>query len=335
MCDCGGWTDTWFARTGRVCHLAIEPGAVVDLVIRPREPGEPAATIDAGNYGPPYAFSPSGRRWGAHPLLEAAIESVGLPADWHATIRVTSDMPPGAAVGTSAAVTVALLGALRMAAGETLEPGIVAAAAHAVETEWLGHQSGVQDQVAAAFGGVNLVDIPAYPSAVVRPLLPSPEFLERLQRRFLLVVMGHGHRSTEIHDQVIRDVTGIGPDHPALVALRRTATMAAEAIEAGRPDQLGRAMTDATEAQRLLHPALVSADAQGVIATARSRGALGWKVNGAGGEGGSLTILGGPDPVEYRALVQAIQEDPRCRVIPIALAASGLSVSAQTQGLRP
>jgi D-glycero-alpha-D-manno-heptose-7-phosphate kinase len=52
-------------------------------------------------------------------------------------------------------------------------------------------------------------------------------------------------------------------------------------------------MIENTEAQERLHPDLVSREARQIIEIAKHHKALGWKVNGAGGEGGSLTILTG------------------------------------------
>jgi D-glycero-alpha-D-manno-heptose-7-phosphate kinase len=86
-------------------------------------------------------------------------------------------------------------------------------------------------------------------------------------------------------------------------------------------------MTANTEAQARLHPALVGAEASRVIAIARAHGALGWKVNGAGGEGGSLTLLCDDSSPRKRALVLAIEEaDPAFRHIPIYLSRQGLRV---------
>jgi D-glycero-alpha-D-manno-heptose-7-phosphate kinase len=80
-----------------------------------------------------------------------------------------------------------------------------------------------------------------------------------------------------------------------------------------------------TEAQAELHPALVSAQARGVIELARRHGAVGWKVNGAGGEGGSLTILCGPESEKKRAFVKDVQAaGTGCQVIPTYLARMGL-----------
>ena len=81
------------------------------------------------------------------------------------------------------------------------------------------------------------------------------------------------------------------------------------------------------EAQKRLHPDLVSRDAQTVMDIAQEYGALGWKVNGAGGEGGSLAILCGPDSGKKRLMLREIeQESPLFKNIPIHLSRYGLRV---------
>jgi D-glycero-alpha-D-manno-heptose-7-phosphate kinase len=73
--------------------------------------------------------------------------------------------------------------------------------------------------------------------------------------------------------------------------LRLTAERSRDAIYTGDFAAFGRAMIDNTAAQAELHPALVSAEARELIMLAQEYGAIGWKVNGAGGDGGSLTLL--------------------------------------------
>ncbi len=65
-------------------------------------------------------------------------------------------------------------------------------------------------------------------------------------------------------------------------------------------------MVENTECQRDLYGGLVSAGADAVSAVARKYGASGWKVNGAGGAGGSLTILASRDDGLKRKMLQAI-----------------------------
>ena len=80
-----------------------------------------------------------------------------------------------------------------------------------------------------------------------------------------------------------------------------------------------------TEAQANLHPALVGPQHQKVIDVARSFGAVGWKVNGAGGDGGSVTVLTPADRSAKRAMVRHLEQaDPSFKIIPVYLSRSGL-----------
>ena len=84
-------------------------------------------------------------------------------------------------------------------------------------------------------------------------------------------------------------------------------------------------MIDNTDAQAELHPDLIGEEAARVINLARAHGALGWKVNGAGGAGGSLTLLCGARSEAKRALLREIaQEDASFQIIPIRLSRGGL-----------
>ena len=329
-CDCGGWTDTWFARHGAVFHVAVNPGVRVVVRAEPAPPDAPATVVlVAENYGDRYAFVPGTRRWGRHPLLEAAIESEGVPPGMAIEVSVRSAVPPGAATGTSAAVCVALVGALRALWGRSEGQDDVARAAHAVETGRLGQQSGLQDQFAAAHGGINYIEITGYPDAVRRPVAASEAVRDAIDRQLLLVFLGRTHSSTAIHEEVISGLDRPGcSGRAALGDLRVAAAAARDAVEAGDLAALGEAMRANTEGQRRLHRSLVGSDAQRVIDAAAARGALGWKVNGAGGEGGSLAVLCPPGAGERAAIEAAIaQASSSYQVLPAAIARAGLEVA--------
>jgi D-glycero-alpha-D-manno-heptose-7-phosphate kinase len=133
---------------------------------------------------------------------------------------------------------------------------------------------------------------------------------------------------------VIRALEDAGPRHPVLEELRGCASRSRDALLAGDFPALGAAMTANTEAQGRLHEALVGTEAARVITIAREHGALGWKVNGAGGEGGSMTLLCDEHSPRKRGLVRAIEAaDPAFRNIPIRLNRRGLRVW-QNEGSR-
>ena len=312
ICDIGGWTDTWFAGHGAVLNMAVTPAVAVRVEA---VAGDEPPVVEVENEGRPVP--------GPHPLLEATIDHVGIPDGVALRVAVRSDAPLGASTGTSAAVVVALVGAL-----DALTPGRrsvheVAMDAHRVEVDRLGLQSGVQDQLCAAYGGVCAIEVSGYPSATVARL-PLPGGLAReLDRRLLLVFLGP-HRSSAVHERVIAELASRDDATTPLPALRALARQARDAVVAGDLLALGRVMSENTALQADLAPGIVSVEADAVIQLARSAGALGWKVNGAGGEGGSVTILCGDRPDVVARAVGAL--GPPVRLVPVALSPAGLRV---------
>jgi D-glycero-alpha-D-manno-heptose-7-phosphate kinase len=326
ICDLGGWTDTWFAQHGKVLNIGVHPGVEVQVKVHPAGALPGRVVLDVENYGDRYAFE-LGDRPDRHPLLEAAIDEIDLPADISVEISVFSETPAGSSTGTSASMTVALVGALDALTPGRLTPHELARAAHRIETERLGIQSGIQDQLCAAFGGINFIEIFSYPHARVTRLSVPDSTRWELERRLVLVSLGRAHASSAIHDRVIARLAHGGPDAPLLHELRGAAESARNALLDADFCALGQAMTDNTAAQRQLDPGVVCADAETAIDVAASSGALGWKVNGAGGDGGSLTVLCGPDTGAKRHLGRLLHSaNPRFETIPINLSPDGLRV---------
>jgi D-glycero-alpha-D-manno-heptose-7-phosphate kinase len=327
ICDNGGWTDTWFARHGQVFNLAVRPLVGVRIDVHPRGSREAPVVINARNYGTRYAPDLNASEWGPHPLLEAAFREIAPPGDADIEVTIASKVPAGASTGTSAAVLVALLGALDRLAGGDRTPHAIADAAQAVETVHLGRQCGIQDQLGSAYGGVNFIEMAEYPRAVVSPL-PLPDALRyELQRRLSVIFLGRAHSSSEVHEKVVQNLERRGPDCPELDALRAAAVRARDAFVRADFAALGAAMRDNTAAQATLHPELVHADAWRVIEIAAAHGAAGWKVNGAGGDGGSIALLGSSERAARQAMRCAILADnPGLAVIPVVLSRQGLRI---------
>jgi D-glycero-alpha-D-manno-heptose-7-phosphate kinase len=310
-------------------HIGVYPYAEVQLAVYDDAVAEARVIINAENFGERYVVKPE-THWDRHPLLEAAIEYMRVPKNYAFEVTIYSEAPAGASTGTSAAVTVALIGALDTLSPGRMTPHEIALAAQRVETELLRAQCGIQDQLCSAYGGINYIEMVNYPYASVSPIhIPNATWWE-LERRLALIYLGKSHSSSDVHGMVIRGLEHSGPDSPHLAALRNTAPRSRDALFAADFAALGQAMRDNTEAQRHLHPALVSIEADRIIEIARSHHALGWKVNGAGGDGGSLTLLCGENSQEKRAMLRAIeQENPLFKNIPIYLSRYGLRVWVQ------
>jgi D-glycero-alpha-D-manno-heptose-7-phosphate kinase len=295
----------------------------VDAALVARAPAGPVRLV-APDIGVDQVVQPGGasgeRSWrtpapGLHPLLEHAIAAVlagvDLPDDVGVEVRVSSPVPPGASLGTSAAVVVALLGALDALVGGGRFPDELAALAHQVETQRAGREAGVQDQWAAALGGVGLLAIGPYPEVRREAIVVPSRAAAELDERLVTIVFG-AHDSSLVHAEVINAIVGCGGvEHDrARHALGRLASLAGDAAAAltdGAVDRWAEVLVAATEAQRDLHAGLIGPAHQAAIDTAQAHGAVGWKVNGAGGDGGSLTLVAASGSAErLRAVLQEV-----------------------------
>ncbi len=332
--DIGGWTDTWFAGSGRVVNLAVAPPVEVQLSLRPN-PGRvrERAEVRAEDFGDVFRFDPDHPRSAPHPLLQFTLAAIPLSRRFCFTVRIQSPVPPGISTGTSASVAVALLGALDLASGGNRTPLEIASLAHRVETEMLHQQSGIQDQICAAHGGVSDIRLSRYPSARVGRVPVRPEVWEELDRRLLLVYLGRPHRSSVLHERVIKQLERGGRGLETLERLAGLAAAARETLVAGDLREYGRIMVSNNECQRTLFRELISAVADEVIRLARTWKAAGWKVNGAGGRGGSLTVLGpADDDLRLKLARDIVRLGRGIRLLPVRLSPRGLIAWRSSSG---
>ncbi|UCB45283.1 MAG: GHMP kinase [Spirochaetota bacterium] len=327
ICDNGGWTDTWFAEYGKIFNIGVYPYAEVQIEVFHTQEQKDRIVINAENFGDRYTVDEKKSGYDRHPLIEAAIERMKIPDDYAFHITIFSEAPSGASTGTSAAVTVALIGALDCLTEGRMTPHEVAYTAQSIEVDMLKQQCGIQDQLCSAYGGINYIEMFKYPYASVSQVhIPNSIWWE-LERRLALIYLGEAHSSSKVHEMVIRDLENAGPENKKLNDLRNTAELSRDAIYAGDFNALGKAIIENTEAQKRLHHELVSEKARRVIEIAKDHGALGWKVNGAGGEGGSVTILcGSISYIKRKMIVEIEKENPQFRNIPIYLSRYGLRV---------
>ena len=226
-------------------------------------------------------------------------------------------------------MVVAVLGALDALFGRSRSAAELAVAAHRVETERARRESGVQDQWAAGLGGCGLLSIGPYPEVRHQAVELAPATLAELGERLVTVVFGP-HDSSGVHAEVIDAVTGCGSTahDRARASLGRLASLAgdaADALRVGSVDTWAEVLTASTAAQRDLHRDLVGRSHRAAIEVARALGASGWKVNGAGGDGGSLTVVAVDRTSTARLARELGRVDPSWQVVELA-PAPGLDV---------
>jgi D-glycero-alpha-D-manno-heptose-7-phosphate kinase len=267
-----------------VLNIAVSPG--IQVTLRPAD-------------GP--AYPPHDR------LVLAALEE--YPPGQAVAVQVSSGVPAGSGLGTSSAVAVGLIGALLATRGEECSPLLVAREAHRLETEVLGEECGLQDQLAAARGGINYIVVDRYPDFAVESVPDWPQLGELLST----VYLGRPHISAQVH----RDVIERG-DRAALAAMRLAGEAARAAVMGRDLRGLAEAMRQNDEAQRNLHPDVVGEEALEAIDLARRCGAIAWKVNGAGGDGGSLAVLH-DSPAARSVFDDEVEKTGRWRVLQLRM----------------
>jgi D-glycero-alpha-D-manno-heptose-7-phosphate kinase len=335
--DIGGWTDTWFSKEGKVLNTAVFPLVEVCIkVLENKDKTDQRVSVRLENYGEVLWINPEKPAYDHHPLIQGAVNSIAIPKEVMLHITLFSQAPAGGSTGTSASVCVALLGALDYLTGRNLSVHELASLAHRVETEKLNLQSGIQDQLAAAYGGICYVDMYAYPEANVTKLDISETLRQELDHRLSLIYLGQSHSSSAIHEEVIAFLEEKGSQYSMIKQLRALAEQGKNHLLEGDLESFGDVMIKNNECQRTLHEGLISEEADSVIQTAKKYKAIGWKVNGAGGKGGSLTILGSKDEALRDQMLEEINSLGRgIRSIPVSLASSGVTIKEETSQIIP
>ncbi len=214
-------------------------------------------------------------------------------------VRTRSEVPPGAGLGSSGALDVALVAALTVARGERVDPEEVALHGWQLEVIEAGLAGGRQDQYAAALGGFHLFEF-RDPQVTATPLLLDPSFQEELARRMVLCYTGRSRVSGET---ITRVMAAYQRGDPTVVAaLRRLRTLAyemADALRAGDFAKIGALLDENWRCQQALDRGMCTPEMDRLEAALREAGALGGKAAGAGA-GGCMFFLAGGDAERLR-----------------------------------
>jgi D-glycero-alpha-D-manno-heptose-7-phosphate kinase len=215
-------------------------------------------------------------------------------------IHIDSTSPPKSGLGGSSVAAVALIAAFSKVmvrlGGDALSRSRMALLAHAIEQSTAGIPCGFQDQLAAAFGGVNLWTWPADPDAPPfsgRPLLKG-NALQLLDRHLLVAYLGITHVSKDANGTWLRQFISADGRHNwhAIIALTREF---AAALGAGNMPAAADAMNRETAIRKAMTPQVLDDMGDRLAAAAREAG-CGARFTGAGG-GGCLWALGEADAV--------------------------------------
>jgi D-glycero-alpha-D-manno-heptose-7-phosphate kinase len=221
-------------------------------------------------------------------LVMAAINVMGIRGG--VDLFLHSDAPPGSGLGTSSAMTVAIVGACNRLLKVTSTEYDLAELAFRIERQEAGIKGGKQDQYAAAFGGFNFIEFLGK-TTIVNPLRIKPEIINELQYRLLLCYTGKTRLSAGIIDDQVSNY--VQKKESVTGALDHTKALAIEMkneLLLGHVDEFGSLLHQAWESKKQFSDRMTDPHIDELYRAARENGALGGKLLGAGG-GGYLLVL--------------------------------------------
>lgn len=239
-----------------------------------------------------------------HPAIREALCWQGL-----SRVRLTydADLPARSGLGTSSAFAVGMLYAMHVAKGESVTPRMLAEEAIELERVRCRESGGVQDQIAAAFGGLNRIDFEG-DAFTVTPLAIPPERRAALADNLMLFFTGISRFSMELQEAHQR---AIPTKKNELCRMRDMARLGADLLLGEAPlAEFGLLLHEAWELKRGIAPAITNNGIDALYERARAAGALGGKLLGAGGGGFLLFYVEPENRAAVRRALSPLVEIP-------------------------
>jgi D-glycero-alpha-D-manno-heptose-7-phosphate kinase len=234
-----------------------------------------------------------------HPILREALrmQAIGPGIE----IVSVADIPAGTGLGSSSSFSVALINALYAHRRTFVPKDTLASEACTLEIVRLGEPIGKQDQYAAAYGGLNLIEFERHGGVTVQPVLLAPATMSELESNLMLFYTGIQRDAREV---LSHQVIALESEKSMISRMERMVDLAYEMrdlLVGGDLHAFGFALHRGWELKRSLSNQISTSTIDDLYVRARNAGALGGKLAGAGG-GGFLVLY---CPKEAQARVRS------------------------------
>ena len=197
-------------------------------------------------------------------------------------IHHDGDLPARTGLGSSSAFTVGFLNALHGLKGDTPGKKQLAEEAITIEQEIIRENVGSQDQITAAFGGLNRIDFNDE-GFKVNPINLRPERQEELENHLMLFFTGISRTASQIAGEQIKQTPNKKKELDEMYGMVGSAIKILE--NHGGIGDFGRLLHENWILKRSLSGKISSLYIDYIYETALNSGAIGGKLLGAGGGG--------------------------------------------------
>jgi D-glycero-alpha-D-manno-heptose-7-phosphate kinase len=220
-------------------------------------------------------------------------------------IHIFADLPARTGLGSSSSFTVGFLHALYALEGKIVSKEQLAKDSLTVEQERLRENVGSQDQIHAAYGGLNVIEF-SQSRFRVQPLVIAEERRHLLEAAMMVFFTGQTRYATDVvREQIERTRTKCNDTY-----LKEMHAMVGTAVQVvtceSRNSMLGsfgRLMHESWALKKSLSSSVSNSAIDEAYERALAAGAYGGKISGAGG-GGFLTLI--VDPSRQDAVREAL-----------------------------
>lgn len=222
-----------------------------------------------------------------HPVVREALTMLNIEGGLDLVHH--GDLPAQTGIGSSSSFTVGLLHSLYGMRNQMPTKRMLADAAIKIEQELLGEAVGSQDQVAAAFGGLNLINFGGVDNYSVHPVILSAERKSQLEDSLIMIFTGITRTASELaKDQIL----SIEINSKKLVRAKELVNEALNILQNQYDiNQIGTLLDEQWQIKKTLTENISNNLINEIYDAAKSAGALGGKLLGAGGGGFMLFFV--------------------------------------------
>ena len=216
----------------------------------------------------------------------------------------TGDVPAMSGLGSSSAFTVGLLHSLYALSGQFVTKRKLAYEAIDIEQNIIEEHVGSQDQVAAAFGGLNLIEFSKSDNIVVHPLTIPASRIDELENSLVLFFTGISRTASEIAKTQIENTPN------KIKELSKIGGMVDQAVDIlsnhSTPlAEFGKLLNHTWQLKRSITQEISNDSIDSIYQRGFDAGASGGKLLGAGGGGFILFFV---TPKKKAALIHELGE---------------------------
>jgi len=253
-----------------------------------------------------------------HPAVRAGLYYLDFDDKLGIELHYQGDLPSRSGMGSSSSFVVAMLQALTSMRGLEVDKQRLAEMAIELEQVRMRETVGSQDQVAASFGGLNVITFRKDGKFDVHPVTLSTKRQNDLLDRLLLFFPGGSRIASDIAADVVANLPSRSNSIHRMVQMVHEGE---EILRHGELDDFGQLLHEAWELKRGLSDRVSNDYIDGVYSAARQAGALGGKLLGAG-ESGFMLLYAPPD--RHSDILETLRS--RCVHVPFNLDEEGACV---------